>query len=161
MQQQYPSRRIGCVPEFLRAKIALADFVYNHDMLVIGCDDPADQDIVRRAHGQIPKKVSCVSPTEAEVIKYFNNVHHAMSVVFANIAYDVCRELGADYHRVYETITQRDCINPHYLMAHEKLRGYGGHCLPKDTSAWNRLVQKLGLPYKMIQSIIDDNERLK
>ena len=161
MKELYPNLRICCVPEFLRAKIALADFVYNHDVLVIGSLDPVEQDLVRQAHGHIPKKVSCVSPVEAEVVKYFNNVHHSMSIIFANIAYDVCKKLGAEYGRVYDTITQRDCFNPHYLMAHEKLRGYGGHCLPKDTAAWNKLVRDLGLDYTMIQSIIDDNARIR
>jgi UDPglucose 6-dehydrogenase len=84
-----------------------------------------------------------------------------MSIIFANITYDVCKKLGADYSRVYDTITQRDCFTPHYLMAHEKLRGYGGHCLPKDTAAWNKLIQDLELEYTMIQSVIDDNERLR
>ena len=101
-----------------------------------------------------------VSPTEAEVVKYFNNVHHAMSVTFANITYDVCKKLGADYKNVYDAITTRECINPHYLMANENMRGYGGHCLPKDTSAWNNLIKGLGLPYTLIQSVIDDNKKV-
>lgn len=161
MQDQYPNLRICCVPEFLRAKIALADFVYNHDVLVIGSRREQDYELVRQAHGHIPKKVSCITPTEAEVVKYFNNVHHSMSIIFANITYDVCKKLGANYSRVYDTITQRDCFTPHYLVAHENMRGYGGHCLPKDTLAWNNLIRNLGLEYTMIQSVINDNERIK
>lgn len=157
----HPALKICSVPEFLRAKTALADFVYNHDLLIIGSDRAEDFDLVKKIHGHFPKSVACVTTTEAEIVKYFNNVHHAMSVTFANITYDVCKKMGADYRNVYDAITRRECINPHYLMANENMRGYGGHCLPKDTSAWNNLIKKLGLPYTLIQSVIDDNERVK
>jgi len=161
LQQQYPTLRMSMVPEFLRAKSALADFVYNHDLLVVGCYNKEDADIIVELHGSFPQHVARVSPTEAEVIKYFNNVHHAMSVTFANIAYDVCGKLGANYMNVYKAIVKRECFNPAYLMANKNMRGYGGHCLPKDTSAWNNLIKNLGLPYNMIQSVIDDNQKVQ
>jgi UDPglucose 6-dehydrogenase len=160
LSEAYPSLKICSVPEFLRAKTALADFVYNHDLLIIGSDRKEDFDLIEKIHGHFPKTVAHVSPTEAEVVKYFNNVHHAMSVTFANITYDVCKKLGADYKNVYDAITRRECINPHYLMANDNMRGYGGHCLPKDTSAWNNLIKNLDLPYTLIQSVIDDNQKV-
>jgi UDPglucose 6-dehydrogenase len=153
--------RICMVPEFLRAKSALADFVYNHDLLVAGCYNREDADIIVELHGTFPQHVARVTPTEAEIIKYFNNVHHAMSVTFANIAYDVCDQLGANYMNVYKAIVKRECFNPAYLMANKNMRGFGGHCLPKDTAAWSNLIQNLGLPYTMIDSIIQDNEKVK
>jgi UDPglucose 6-dehydrogenase len=160
LQQQYPNLRMSMTPEFLRAKHALSDFVDNHDLLVVGTYNREDADIIVELHGSFPAAVARVTPTEAEVIKYFNNVHHAMSVTFANIAYDVCEKLGANYINVYKAITKRECFNPAYLMANKNMRGYGGHCLPKDTAAWNNLIKKLGLPYSMIQSVIDDNEKV-
>ncbi len=161
LQREYPALRMCMVPEFLRAKSALADFVYNHDLLVVGCYNKEDAEIIVDLHGSFPQHVSRVTPVEAEVIKYFNNVHHAMSVTFANIAYDVCGKLGANYMNVYKAITRRECFNPAYLMANPNMRGYGGHCLPKDTAAWNNLIRDLGLPYTMIESVITDNEKVK
>jgi UDPglucose 6-dehydrogenase len=90
LQKQHPRLRISMVPEFLRAKSALADFVYNHDLLVVGTYTREDADLLVEIHGSFPENIARVTPTEAEVIKYFNNVHHAMSVTFANITYDVC-----------------------------------------------------------------------
>jgi UDPglucose 6-dehydrogenase len=161
LQKQYPNLRMSMVPEFLRAKSALADFVYNHDLLVVGCYNKEDADIIVDLHGSFPQHVARVTPTEAEIIKYFNNVHHAMSVTFANITYDVCGKLGANYMNVYKAIIKRECFNPAYLMANKNMRGYGGHCLPKDTSAWNNLIKQLGLPYTMIESVITDNEKVQ
>ena len=129
--------------------------------MVVGCNRKDDVETLVEIHGSFPQNVARVSPTEAEVIKYFNNVHHAMSVTFANITYDVCNKLGANYMNVYHAITKRECINPQYLMANPNMRGYGGHCLTKDTSAWNNLVKKLDLPFTLIQSVINDNEKFK
>ena len=161
LQETYPNLRMSMVPEFLRAKSALADFVYNHDLLVVGCNTKEDADMIIEIHGSFPEHIARVTPTEAEVIKYFNNVHHAMSVTFANITYEVCNKLDANYMNVYKAITKRDCINPAYLMANPNMRGYGGHCLPKDTSAWNNLIKELGLDFGLIQSVINDNEKFK
>jgi len=160
IQSQYQNLRMACVPEFLRAKLALADFVYNHDVLVIGVNNDADFKLVQDIHGFIPRNVVRVKPIEAEVIKYFNNVHHSVQVTFGNIIYEICQKLGADYNNVYNAITKRDCINPHYLLVNEKLRGFGGHCLPKDTKGLNRLLGKLGLDFKMIQAVLDDNDKV-
>jgi UDPglucose 6-dehydrogenase len=160
LSAQHPLLRICSVPEFLRAKSALADFMYNHDLLIIGSNRQEDYEMITRIHGHLPQAISCVKPVEAEVVKYFNNVNHSVQIIFANIAFEVCKALGADYDAVYSAIIKRECFNPAYLMCNDNLRGFGGHCLPKDTSAWNNLVKKLGLNYNMIQAVIDDNENL-
>ena len=157
----YPNLRICSVPEFLRAKMALTDFTENHDLLIIGSNREEDYNIIKKAHGFYPQYVACVKPVEAEVVKYFNNVHHAMSITFANVTASVCDKLGANYMTVYNAITKRDCINPDYLLSNKNARAYGGHCLPKDTSAWNNLIKNLGLDFNLIQSVIDDNEKFK
>jgi len=161
LQNRFPHLRICSVPEFLRANTALADFIHNHDLLVVGADNEGDFELIKEIHGHLPKHVSWVSPTEAEIIKYFNNVHHAMSVVFANITFEVATKLGANYNNIYNAITKRECFNPAYLLANNNLRGYGGHCLPKDTSAYNYLINKLDLNFGLIKSVIDDNEKFK
>jgi len=160
LSAKHPNLRICSVPEFLRAKTALADFMYNHDLLIIGSNREEDYDMIKEIHGNLPQNVACVKPAEAEVVKYFNNVNHSVQIIFSNIAYDVCRALGVDYNNVYNAIIKRDCFNPAYLMCNENLRGFGGHCLPKDTSAWANLVKKLGLNYTMIDAVQEDNKGL-
>lgn len=157
LQSNWPTVRLCSVPEFLRARSALADFLYNHDLLVIGSDRPEDYAIIREVHGNVPERVAEVNPTEAELIKYFNNVHHAMNVTFANIMYEVAGALDSNYDNIYEAITQRTCFNPAYLRCNENIRGFGGHCLPKDTSAYDYLIKKLGMPYRLIETILVDN----
>ena len=160
ISNKYPNLRICTVPEFLRAKFAYQDFTANHDLLIIGSTREEDYAIIRKAYGHYPRQVVETNPTEAEVVKYFNNVNHAVQIIFANIAFDICKKLDADYDVVYNAIIKRDCFNSAYLNCNENLRGFGGHCLPKDTTAWNNLVKDLGLNYTLIQAAIDDNKNL-
>ena len=69
--EQFPNLKITCVPEFLRERSALSDFVLEHDVLIIGTIDASYADAIIKCHGNIPKSVSIVSPTEAELCKYF------------------------------------------------------------------------------------------
>lgn len=161
LQHEFPSINICCVPEFLRSDNALADFTENHDVLIVGTESVEHYELVVSAHGTIPKTSIRVSPSEAEISKYFNNVHHAVQITFANITYEVCKKLGANYDNVHSAITLRECINPHYLEANENLRGFGGKCLPKDIVAWKNLIHNLGFNFEMIQAAIRDNEKFQ
>ena len=128
---------------------------------MIGSNNPADFEMIKSIHGNLPKDVACVNPAEAEIIKYFSNANHSVQIIFANITYEVCKKLGANYDEVYNAIIRRDCFNAAYLMCNENLRGFGGHCLPKDTSAWANLIKNLGLNYTMVDAVISDNKNLK
>ena len=161
MIQTYPGLSICCVPEFLRARCAAEDFTDNHDVLVIGADQVQHQNLVRTAHGNYPHNTVTVSPMAAEITKYFNNVHNAMEITFANIVHSLCEQLGADYQQVFQAITLRHNINHHYLNAGAGWGAFGGHCLPKDTQALENLSKSLGFNYELIQSVLRDNQRFK
>jgi len=159
--QKYHNLRICFSPEFLKAKTALSDFLYNQDVLVIGTYDKDTYDTVKQLHYKLCDNVKMVVPTEAEIVKYFNNVHHAVHVVFANMMYDVCKQFNCSYENVYDTMSQRDCVNTSYLNCNENLREYGGECLPKDISAWSKMLKDTGVEYTFIDHIIKDNELIK
>lgn len=157
LQSLYPNLEICCVPEFLRQKSAHTDFFNNHDVLVIGSHDTEQANRIVKAHKFIPKSVALISPVEAEIVKYFNNVHNAMEIVFANATYEMCDKLGADYQEVLSAMIKRSNINAAYLKCSDSYRGYQGHCLPKDTMAWYLLAKELGVDGLLFRSIVEDN----
>jgi UDPglucose 6-dehydrogenase len=158
---KYSNYNICCIPEFLRQKCARTDFFDHHDVLVIGTEQQTVADIVIRAHGHIPKSTQVITPTEAEIVKYFNNVHNALEVVFANAMYEISKKLNANYQSVLTAVSKRSNINKKYLQCSEHYQGFGGHCLPKDTTAWANLAKKLDVKVKIFDSIIQDNQRYK
>jgi UDP-glucose 6-dehydrogenase len=58
-------------------------------------------------------------------------------------------------------MVQRDHISNKYLDCNDNLRGFGGMCLPKDTSAISSLVRELGLKIDLFQAVVDDNKNYK
>jgi UDP-glucose 6-dehydrogenase len=159
---QYPNLKICMVPEFLRAKSALADFVNNHDVLVVGTDNNYVYEQIVASHKLIPKSSSRVTPTEAEIVKYFSNLYNALRIVFANNMFEVCQKTKADYQNVLQAITKKRGILPDYLLCSANYRGFGGHCLPKDTEAFASFAQSLGLTdLNLFSAIVNDNKNFK
>ena len=159
LQERFPNASICHVPEFLRERAAIVDFTDNHDVCLIGTDSNEVFEAIKSSHGHYPKKFIRMSPTEAEISKYFNNVYNATLITFANAFYEVCKRSGADYSVVKNAMVQRDHIFDKYLDCNENLRGFGGMCLPKDTSAMTAFVKDNGLAIELFQAIIDDNNR--
>ena len=149
------------MPEFLRERCAIVDFVENHDICVIGTDVSTVFDQVKKAHGRYPKEFICVSPTEAEFVKYMNNVHNAAHVILANSFYELCESLGADYSKVKEAVVKRNHIPDIYMDCNEKFRGFGGMCLPKDTKAMAFLCKKLNVDVDFFDAHINENDKYK
>ena len=120
---------IAFCPEFLRERSAYTDFVENHDV----CGDrhalrPCVLPAIAAAHGPLPKSVVQMSPTEAELAKYFSNVFNALRVVFANEFFEVCKALGADYTVIKNAMVKQRTIEDVYLDCNERFRGFGGVC---------------------------------
>jgi UDPglucose 6-dehydrogenase len=156
---EYPNRKICFVPEFLRERSALTDFVDNHDVLIVGTDDVDVYNTIVACHIHLPKNKIRVSPTEAELAKYFSNVYNSLRVTFANGMFEVCKSLGADYQQVFNASQMRSTITPEYLRCSDYLRGFGGHCLPKDSLAFSLLVKQLGLDHlNIFDAIVEDND---
>jgi UDPglucose 6-dehydrogenase len=153
------NRNICFVPEFLRERCATSDFIDNHDVCIIGASSQSDYEKIKNAHGHLPDKFVKVSPSEAEISKYFNNIYNAMLVVFANSFYEVCEKAGADYKKVKDAIVNRDHINDFYLECNEDLRGFGGPCLPKDISALSIFCKDMGV--RFFDNLIEENEKYK
>ena len=158
---QYKDHNICFVPEFLRERSALEDFVRNHDILAVGCHSDRAWHKVSEAHGWLPKNKIRMTPTEAEILKYYSNTFNAVRVTFANVMYEICEKLNSDYSKILETFLLRGTSSPDYLKCGPDLRGYGGICLPKDTKAMADLCKKLNLPFELFDAVDNDNEKVK
>jgi UDPglucose 6-dehydrogenase len=156
--ESYPARKLCFVPEFLRERSALTDFVDNHDVLIVGTNNSEIYDKIVECHSHLPKNTTQVTPTEAELAKYFSNVYNSMRVTFANGIFEVCKQLGANYQHVLNSCQMRSTISPEYLKCSDYLRGFSGYCLPKDSLAFSVLVKQLGLDYiNIFDAIVEDN----
>lgn len=161
LQERFNTKKICHVPEFLRERAAIIDFTDNHDVCIIGTDSDEVFEKVKESHGYYPRQFIRLSPTEAEISKYFNNVYNATLITFANAFYELCQAKGADYSRIKNAMVQRDHIYNKYLDCNDNLRGFGGMCLPKDTAAVSALAKELGMPIELFEAVVNDNKKYK
>jgi UDPglucose 6-dehydrogenase len=161
MIDKYKNLAICFVPEFLRERCAEDDFINNHKLLAVGTHDIWVFRKVVKAHGNLPENIEHLTPTEAEVLKYFNNVYASLRVSFANVIFEVCEKLKCDYGTIKNAYIKTGKAVDMYLDVTESLRGYGGMCLPKDTKALAKLIEKLELDLDLIASIDRTNEKFK
>ena len=125
--------------------------------MVIGSDDEKVIDMVKESHGVLPTHTVTMTPTEAELTKYFSNTYKAMRVTFANAFYKICQEVDANYDVVKDTFLFHGVGEGHYLRVNKEFGGFGGTCLPKDTKGLANLVDELGLDIELFRTIVNDN----
>ncbi len=153
--------KICFVPEFLRERCAIVDFIENHDLLAIGTNSNDIYDKIVECHGKYPKAYAKLTPTEAELLKYYSNVFNAMKVIFANEIYEIANTVGANYSKIKEAFIKRGTTKDIYLDVNENFRGYGGPCLPKDTLALAAFVKELKLDLNLFETIDNENKKFK
>ena len=157
-RNKFENLSISFVPEFLREKTAVQDFLYNNNVLVIGSQYDEAIELVKESHGVLPTHTVTMTPTEAELTKYFSNTYKAMRVTFANAFYNLCNAMGSDYDKVRDAFLFHGVGDGHYLKVNKEFGGFGGTCLPKDSKALAKLVDDLGLPMEVFKVIVSDNE---
>lgn len=86
-------------PEFLREGSAIFDY-QNPPKTVIGCTDEQTRDILVKLYRHLPAEIVTTDLKTAEMVKYVDNVWHALKVGFANEVGNVAKELGVDGHRL-------------------------------------------------------------
>ena len=161
LSKYYPSLNLSFVPEFLRERCSISDFIDNHDLCVIGTEDEYTFAMIREVHGKYPDNVIQLSVTEAEFVKYFSNTYNATLITFANNFYEICKKMDVNYTNIKDAVVHRSHINDQYLDCNDNCRGFGGVCLPKDTKGLSNLVDELGLDGELFKTILKDNEKYK
>lgn len=157
----YKRLTIAFVPEFLRERCANTDFINNHELLAVGTYSKKVYNKIVKAHMPYPKNTVMLTPVEAELLKYYNNVFAALKIVFANNFYEICNKLDSNYSVIKDAYIKTGKAKDMYLDVNEDLRGYAGMCLPKDTNAIISLMKELGIDLDLIKSIDSDNQKFK
>ena len=146
-------------PEFLRQVSSEQDFMRPW-ITVLGTMDQRTAAILTPIYSAFGALIVHCTPTEAEMIKYVNNVFNAVKISYFNEVYAICQELGIDGNLVGATVARsaESMWNPLYGT-----RGgvpYGGACLPKDTTAFMSFVQQHGWQHLMLEATIEVNRQL-
>lgn len=151
---------IASNPEFLREGSAVEDFM-RPDRVIVGVDDERGEEVMRRLYRPLflretPMVITTLE--NAELAKYAGNAFLAMKVTFINEVADLCEAAGADVQVIASAIGLDKRIGNKFLHAGP---GFGGSCFPKDTRAFAATGRKHAAPQRLIEAVIDVNERRK
>ena len=151
-------------PEFLREGAAIGDFM-RPDRIVIGIEEgeagARAEAVLKRLYRPlylIETPIVTTGLETAEIIKYAANAFLAMKISFINEVGDLCEKAGADVQQVARGIGLDGRIGRKFLHAGP---GYGGSCFPKDTIAFARTGQDLGVPLRLVEATIAVNDERK
>ncbi|HEX7081034.1 MAG TPA: nucleotide sugar dehydrogenase [Gammaproteobacteria bacterium] len=161
--EEFARKRAGiefgvCInPEFLREGSAVHDF-HHPPKTVIGELDAASGDAALALYAHIDAPVVRTDIETAEMVKYTDNVWHALKIGFANEIGNICKALGIDAHRVMDIFCRDTKLNlsPYYLKPGF---AFGGSCLPKDVRALLYKSRTLDLELPILSAILPSNER--
>lgn len=142
-------------PEFLREGFALYD-CRHPDRLVIGADDPQTAEAVAGLFKDIDAPVVLTDPISSETIKYASNAFLAAKISFANSMANLCEAVGADVADVLAGMGYDHRIGDAFLLPGP---GWGGSCLPKDTTALARIARDAGYPFELLETVMAVNKQ--
>lgn len=151
---------VGMNPEFLRAVSSEQDFARPW-ITVLGTSDRHTAEILDNLYAPFGALIVRCTPTEAEMIKYVNNVYNAVKISYFNEVHAICENLGIDSNLIGATVARsaESMWNPLYGT-----RGgvpYGGACLPKDTTAFMAFARENGWDHLVLEATMEVNRRLE
>ncbi|MBC8163203.1 MAG: UDP-glucose/GDP-mannose dehydrogenase family protein [Roseiflexaceae bacterium] len=147
-------------PEFLRQVTSEQDFARPW-VTVLGSSDRRTAELLDELYAPFGALIVRCTPTEAEMVKYVNNVYNAVKISYFNEVHAICEGLGIDANLVGATVARsaESMWNPLY-----GIRGgvpYGGACLPKDTTAFLQFARDQGYQHLMLEATMAVNQRLE
>jgi GDP-mannose 6-dehydrogenase len=160
--EKFSDKRAGrdfgvCInPEFLREGTAVFDF-YNPPKTVIGEIDAGSGEALVELYKNMDAPLIRTSIETAELVKYTDNVWHALKVGFANEIGNIAKALNIDGHAVMDIFCKDTKLNlsPYYLKPGF---AFGGSCLPKDLRALTYKANALDVPTPILNAILPSNE---
>lgn len=166
--------RVVFNPEFLTEANALDD-MRQQNRIILGGPRPyinTVKQLFQRAFPKIP--IVKTSSTTAEMVKYLTNCHLAVKVSFANEVAQVCEALdGAGYDIDYDKVVEyakhdKRLGDTHWSVpgpvpTHDGryVRGFGGHCFPKDLNALISLARSLNVKPTVLESAWTKNLEIR
>jgi UDPglucose 6-dehydrogenase len=143
-------------PEFLREGSAVHDSL-EPDRILVGTQNEAALDVMRKLYTpQTSAGAQLIETdvTSAELAKHACNAFLALKISYANALALMCEQAGADVLSVTAVMGADPRIGSSFLVPG---LGYGGHCLPKDVTAFRALAKELGHGEGLLDEVVKLN----
>ncbi len=151
-------------PEFLREGYSWDDFI-NPDRIVLGVEDEKSSKMLNEIYKGFDAPVHNVSYNTGEYIKYLSNTLLSTLISFANEQSMIAHSVGdINISSAFRILHQdkRWTGSPAGMTSYVYPGcGYGGYCLPKDTSALVSQAAQKGYKAAVLENVINVNNQIK
>ncbi len=145
-------------PEFLREGFAVDDFM-KPERVVIGTSSEKAAKKMKKLYEPFVRSgnpIIIMDERSSEITKYAANAFLAMKITFMNEIANFAEKVGADVDKIRIGMGTDSRIGKRFLFPGI---GYGGSCFPKDVKALYKTGLEHGYNFKILESVIDVNER--
>lgn len=142
-------------PEFLREGHAVSDFL-NPERVVVGAEDESVAFRVAALHLRLSAPLLVTDPSSAELIKYASNAFLALKISYVNAIAAVAEAVDADIDDVVKGLGLDSRVGARFLQPGP---GWGGSCLPKDTSALIRIAEDADYDFTLLKDVVSVNRQ--
>ena len=154
---ELPSRiHVAVNPEFLREGTAVFDF-FNPPKTVVGSASEFAADAVASLYDGIEAPLIKTAVKTSEMVKYVDNVFHALKISFANEVGTMAKSVGIDSHDVMDIFCQDEKLNISKAYLKPGF-AFGGSCLPKDVRAILYKGKSMDVDLPLLSAILPSND---
>jgi len=147
-------------PEFLREGFAVDDFL-KPERIVVGSSSERATKLMQKLYSPFVRSgnpIIIMDEKSAELTKYAANSFLAAKITFMNEIANYCEKVGADVDKVRVGMGTDSRIGKRFLFPGI---GYGGSCFPKDVKALQKAGKDQGYDFKILDAVIEVNDRQK
>ncbi len=147
-------------PEFLREGYAVDDFL-KPERIVVGSSSERATILMKKLYSPFMRSgnpIIIMDEKSAELTKYAANAFLATKITFMNEIANYCEKVGANVDMVRVGMGTDSRIGKRFLFPGI---GYGGSCFPKDVKALQKAGKDKNYDFKILNSVIEVNEKQK
>ena len=145
------------IPDLVALGSVIKDFE-NPDVLIMGESSSKYGDVAEKIYSKILKNncpIVRMSLIEGEITKVSLNAYITMKISFANFIGNVAEKFNANPNNITKALGYDRRISPYYIKSG---LSFGGTCFPRDTWAFIKMSENIGLDAIHIKSTQKINE---
>ena len=154
-------------PEFLREKHAFEDFIKSEIIIFGGQKDSADEiaNFYKKHTDCINTEYQFTDLITASMVKYSINTFLSTKVIFFNQIFNIFKALSneSNWNQFVKIISKDKRIGSSHLSVpgHDGRYGFGGACLPKDSSALINFASSVNESFTLLEKSVEINNNIR
>lgn len=151
-------------PEFLTQRTAMEDFINQEEVYLAGLRDHTIKvskayEIFFDHHGNNTKIFQTENYKEIELLKLARNTFYSVKISYCNNLYNLCKKQNIDYSSFRKHFARAEWVGDQHthVPGPDGKFGYGGKCLPKDSTELLNFCRKNDIMFNMLEESIKFN----